>query len=485
MPLETAFYELGLRLAIGLLLIVVFAVMLGVTTLPLFYAVLFGANFGVNLAQATGIRIFNYFGLMFRNITRNLLRTSLTYVAIFVLVFVISGIWTMLNFIDSITEEKQNDLKAIITEKYQIPSQMPRKFEDDIKRIASGLPEGMKPKNGDDDIMTWAFVGGSTDPVNKTLKNTVFFFAMEPRKLLTMMDGLNELSSTELSLLKAGVAEMERNPQACIIGEEKLELMEKRVGDRFKIDSFNYPGITFEYEIIGSFPKDSRYAQSAVMTRDYFYKAIDEHERKTGKTEFSDKCLNLIWVRLPSTEAFEVMAARVHGEAYTDEATRGERRERFSPGIKMETASTAFGAFLDPYRDIFWGMRWIFSPMIIVIITLIIAIAVSIGVRERRTEMAVLKVLGFKPWQVLALVLIEALLVGIISGAISSMLVYALVNWGGGLPIKVAFFPKFALTTSVLTWGPIIGAFASFVGSIVPAWNTHKIKAAEVFARVA
>src|SRR5687767_10661661 len=106
MPPETAFYELGLRLAIGLLLIVVFAVMLGVTTLPLFYAVLYGSHVAINLAQATGIRIFNYLGLMFRNITRNLLRTSLTYAAIFVLVFVISGIWTMLNFIDSITEEK-------------------------------------------------------------------------------------------------------------------------------------------------------------------------------------------------------------------------------------------------------------------------------------------------------------------------------------------------------------------------------------------
>ena len=114
--------------------------------------------------------------------------------AIFVLVFVISGLWSMLNFIDSITEDKENNLKSIITEKHQLPSMMPRKYEAEIFDMAMKLPPEMRPKNGRDDIMTWSFVGGSLDPNNRSLKNMVFFFAMEPRKLLTMMDGLDELT---------------------------------------------------------------------------------------------------------------------------------------------------------------------------------------------------------------------------------------------------------------------------------------------------
>ena len=158
---------------------------------------------------------------------------------------------------------------------------------------------------------------------------------------------------------------------------------------------------------------------------------------------------------------------------------------RFTPAVKMETASSAFGAFLDPYRDLFWGMRYVLSPMIIIIITLVIAIAVSIGVRERRTEMAVLKVLGFKPWQVLALVLGESLLIGLISGGISTTLIFIFVKYVmNGLPFKVAFFPKFMLPIQMLAWGPAIGLFAAFVGSVFPAWTAHRIKAAEVFAKV-
>ena len=478
---ETAFYELGLYLSVGLLVIVVAAILLGLLTLPGFYLVLFSIRGLIAGAQLTGIRLFNYLALIFRNMTRNLLRTSLTYVAIFVLVFVISGIWSMLNFIDNVTQEKENNLKAIITEKHQIPSKMPRSFEREIIDIAFSLPEEMRPKNGMDDIMTWSFVGGSTDPSNRSLKNIIFFFAMEPRKLLTMMDGLDEFSPSEMAMLRRAVEEAERNPKAVVIGEEKLELMEKRVGDRIKITSMNYQGLEFDLEIIAAFPRESRYAQSAVMNRDYLYRAIDEYERRIGRTEYSDKCLNLIWIRLPSKEAFERMASEINETANE----QGTRTRRFSPAIKMETASSAIGTWLDPYRDIFWGMRWVLSPMIIVIITLIIAIAVSIGVRERRTEMAVLKVLGFKPWQVLALVLVEALLVGIISGMISTSLIYAMVNYFGGLPIKIAFFPKFMLTAQVLAWGPLIGGLAALVGSIIPAWNTQKIRAAEVFARVA
>jgi putative ABC transport system permease protein len=470
---ETVLYQLGFYLGIILLLIVVFANILGLLTLPLFFLALFGAQFVLRLAQATGLRIFNYLGMMFRSITRNLLRTSLTYFAIFVLVFVISGVWSMLIFIESITQENANNLKAIITEKHQIPSQMPRRYEKDIIDIAMNLPPDMRPQNGMDDVMTWSFVGGSLDPNNRTLENTLFLFAMEPRKLLTMMDGIDELSASELEQLKRAIDVMERNPKAIVVGAEKLELLKKRVGDRVNVTSFNYVGLNFDCDIIAEFPKGSRYAQSAVMNRDYFYRAVDSYERGAGSSKYSDKCLNLIWIRLPSKQAFELMASEVN------------KTGKFTPAVKMETASAAIGTWIEPYRDLFWGMRYVLSPMLIVIMTLIIAIAVSIGVRERRTEMAVLKVIGFKPRQVLALVLGEALLIGVISGAISSFLVYVLVMYGmNGLPFKVAFFPKFMLPPSMLLWGPMIGSFASFVGSVVPAWTTHRIKAAEVFARV-
>ncbi|MFL5339421.1 MAG: ABC transporter permease [Gemmataceae bacterium] len=469
--IETSLYELGFFLAALLLGIVVAAIAFAVLTLPGFYLVLFLIRGGLWGLQATGLRVVNYLRMMMRNITRSLLRTSLIYLAIFVLTFIICGVWSILNFISAITEEKQDNLKAIVTEKNQIPSMMKPGMEKEIADIAMHLPEGMRPKNGADDIMTWSFVGGTLDPANRSMKNTIFLFCMEPRKLLTMMDGLEDLTGDQRAQLDAAIAEMERNPKAIVVGKDRLKTLEKRVGDRIKITSINYKDLEFDFDIIGEFP-EGRYDQSAVMNRSYFYSAMDQYERANGKHPMADKCMNLLWIRLPNKEAFEMMAAEVN------------KPGRFSPAVKMETASAAIGTWLDPYADILFAMKYFLSPVLLIIITLIVSIPVSLGVRERRTEMAVLKVLGFKPWQVLGIVLGEALLVGVLSGAISTGIIFTLVKISGGIKFPIAFFPKFMLSASILWWGPAIGGSTAFAGSILPAWFAQKTKASEVFARV-
>src|SRR5262249_44499579 len=63
--------------------------------------------------------------LIVKSLRRNLRRTILTGLAIFVLVFVVNLVWTVLWFLDLVTTEKSKDFKAIITERWQLPSQMP------------------------------------------------------------------------------------------------------------------------------------------------------------------------------------------------------------------------------------------------------------------------------------------------------------------------------------------------------------------------
>ena len=100
-------------------------------------------------------------------------------------------------------------------------------------------------------------------------------------------------------------------------------------------------------------------------------------------------------------------------------ATRSRPSPYFTnPAVKCETVSSGIAAFLDAFRDLIWGMRWLLAPACLVTLSLVIANAISISVRERRMELAVLKVLGFQPRSDPALVLGEALLLG--AGADSS-----------------------------------------------------------------
>ena len=70
--------------------------------------------------------------------------------------------------------------------------------------------------------------------------------------------------------------------------------------------------------------------------------------------------------------------------------------------------------FSRPSKDLLFGLSVaILVPAILATMALVIANAISISVRERRREMAVLKVLGFARSQILILVLGEALLIGV------------------------------------------------------------------------
>ncbi|MER3439877.1 MAG: ABC transporter permease [Gemmataceae bacterium] len=407
---------------------------------------------------------FKLFLLMLKNLRRHLLRTSLTAVATMVLVFVVILVWSILYFLDVVTQERAKDLKAIVTERWQIPSQMPFSYADSLSRGAASKPDDIVP----DDSMTWQFYGGTLDPNKRTRENLIFFFAMEPKKLRTMMDDLDTLDP-EL------IRKMEQNKRGVIVGQERLKALNKQVGERFTVSSLNYKGIDLEFEIVGVFPQ-GRYDQSAVMNRDYLNDALDDYYRKRGvRHPMHDRTLNLVWLKVPDSRAFARVAEQIMTSGlYTQ------------PAVKCETAASGISTWLDAYRDLIWGMRWLLSPAVLVTMALVVANTISISVRERLTELAVMKVLGYRPWHLLVLVLGEALLVGGLSGAASAGLTFWVINHVfGGLKFPIAFFPEFLVPRASLWWGPVLGAATAVAGSILPAWTARAVRVSEVFAKVA
>jgi putative ABC transport system permease protein len=326
--------------------------------------------------------------------------------------------------------------------------------------------------------MTWTFFGGSTE---KNLKqqswdNKIFAFCLEPRALLTMMDELDQLSGEQRAAWQATVERLQANPQGIIMGKNRMEALQKRIGDRFILHSFNYKGIELEVEVVGEFPL-ARYDNSCAIDIAYFQRALDAYPNQNqGQAHpMADKSLNLVWLRVPDSAAFNQIAQQITDSPYFG-----------NPAVKVETSSSGIATFLEAYRDLIWGMRWLLGPAIIVTLALVISNAISISVRERRMEFAVLKVLGFQPGRILMLVLGEALLVGVVSGGLSAGFTYFLINNVlGGVPFPIAFFPKFAISTWAPVWGIAIGAGAAFLGSFLPAWNACRVKVSEVFARVA
>ncbi len=426
-----------------------------------------------------------FFLLIVKNLRRNLLRTTLTSLSIIVLVFMVTLIWTMIYRLGTITEEKSKDFKLIVTEKWQIPSMMPMTHGDylDPANPKCVLPKelGIKPN----DFMTWSFYGGFLDPVQRSWETLVFMFVMDPQKIRPMMDELDNLDP-------ALVNKLARTRNGVLLGRKRLERINKRVGERFTVYSMNYKNIDLEFEIVGVLP-DGRYEELGIMNEKYFNEELDGYPKNPknpnrGKPHpLAEKRLNLIWLRVRDKETFAKVADLIEN-GVESMSTKTRRKMIVDPEVKCETASSGVARYLDAYRDLFRFIKWGLVPAILFTMTLIIANAISISVRERRTEMAVLKVLGFRPIHVLVLVLGEAVLVGGLSGFLAGAVTYWAVNQlMGGIPFPILWMSKadFLIPVHALWWGLAVGTITAFLGSVVPALSARSVKVSEVFAKVA
>jgi putative ABC transport system permease protein len=412
------------------------------------------------------------FLLIIKNLRRNLLRTILTSMGTFVMVLVLTLIWSILWFLQAATTDRNKDFKSIITERWKIPSQMPFAYAKDLSLGGARNEGDILPT----DSMTWQFYGGTLDPAKRTRENFLFAIAMEPKKMATMMDELDSLPDEQAAQLQRDIKGMEAKKSGLMLGRLHLEKLNKRIGDRLKIFGLNYKDIDLEFEIVGTFPP-GRNDLTAIMNCDYLNDALDNYQRThNGKAHaMAQKTLNLVWLRVPDSDAF----SKVSDQIVTSPSFA-------SPAVKVETASSAISNFMESYSTIIFAMRWILAPAILITLSMIIANAISISVRERFMEMAVLKVLGFRPGQIMLLVLGEALLLGTVVGLASSVTTYLFVNdVVGGIPFPIAFFPRFLIPPNSLWWGPVVGSFTALAGSLLPAWSARTVKVSEVFSKVA
>jgi putative ABC transport system permease protein len=416
-----------------------------------------------------------FFLLMLKNLRRNKLRTALTALATMVLVFVVTMIWTVVYFLDNFTAQQSGTLKAVVTERWQMPSQMPLSYVEPLSHGAARKPGDKEPT----DSMAWQFYLGTLDPVKRTRENLIVLIAMDVRKLPTKSykDGklivtkgmVSDMDPLDLEL----VEKLAQTTQGCLLGKRRLAALNKRVGERFKMTGLEYTGIDLEFEIVGVLP-GGRWAENGFMNQRYLNNAIDAYKGAGGaKHALDQRRLNMFWVEVGKKEDFGQIAEQINTSPSFSERP-----------VKCETFASLIANFLDSYSGFIWFIEWVLVPGSMFSMVLLIANAISLNVRERIKEMAVLKVMGFQPWQLLVLVLGEALLLGAGSGLVSGSLIYFLANnLAGGIRLPNA--EPFPVPWLAVLWGGSVGGATALVGSILPAWTARTVKASEVFARVA
>ncbi|HEV3117235.1 MAG TPA: ABC transporter permease [Gemmataceae bacterium] len=399
--------------------------------------------------------------LIVKNLRRNMARTVTTSLALLVLAVIAILINAVFYSLDQLTSFRARDFKMVVRSRWKIPSLMPLSYLDPLSRGAASRPGDVQPE----DWLAWQFYNGTLDAEKFTPENHVVLIAIDPAKMRNMMEDLDILDS-EL------VATMTANKRGVLLPRELLEALHKRVGERFQVTGLGHDkGINLSFEIVGQLP-DGTY-NAGIMNETYLNDAIDSYPREHGeKHPLASRRVSMVQLKVADMEAFQRIATQIQSCGLLTD-----------PPLECQTPSAAVASRLSTHRDLIWGMKWLLLPTVLVLLTLVVVNAIGISVRERLTEMAVLKVLGFRPGQILLLVQGEALVLGGASGLAAAGLTFGLAQ-AFFRDAEFLFVEEFAVPIQALWWGPVLGMMTGLVGSFAPAWSARTVRCAQVFARV-
>lgn len=387
--------------------------------------------------------MFKFCYLIVKNLGRSKVRTTLTCLAVVVLVAIYSIVSTVTKFVDNLVSDAAGQTRLLVTERWVMPSQFPVRFVPQV----TATP-------GVADWTVWHMYLGFLDETQRQGR-MAGGFATRMDNLVAMHPGLEGIDPKALEAIK-------HEKTGVLMGVQVMQHMQWQVGQRFTMLSTSHLGKNLEFKIVGVLPP-GRWASAFFFREDYYQEGVGDKETA-----------NIIWLRVNDPETGKKVAAAID-----------ERFGKNEPSLKVETESAGIARFAGRSQSLLSIIELVVS-ILIVDMVIILSNSISITTRERRVEMAVLKVLGFQPTHIMALVIGEAMLVGGLSGLLGSGLTWAVseLNAADFLPLEIGFLSQFPMALGIVPFGLGMGALVGLVGSVIPAFNARKVKVSDVFANI-
>ena len=242
-----------------------------------------------------------------------------------------------------------------------------------------------------------------------------------------------------------------------LVGEAFAIEKDISIGDRVFVKSLsmNADGTyDWEFEVVGLYNSSPKADEMGIVVNyDYF-----------EDSRISDKgTVAVIISKVSNPEFADVISQKIDNEFTNSSwATRSGPESQLAASIMAD------------FGDIELIINAILSAVFFTIL-LVTGNTISQSVRERTTDLAVLKTLGYQDNQIFIMVLLESLfliLLGVFTGLGMSLLSIPAINAASGGLIEGLFF----LTTEKLLLACFIGVLVSFVSSIMPAYKALNLK---------
>ncbi len=262
-----------------------------------------------------------------------------------------------------------------------------------------------------------------------------------------------------------------RDLRGCVIGRQLAHKFGWKIGDHFFLQSF-IPGLRkksgpFEFTVRGFIDTDlQKFPGTETNIMVFHFKYLIESLDNMDQTQFF-----LVEIEDPARTAEMAAAIDMLFENSADE-TLTETESAFSAG------------FISLVGDLSVLINGIGLAVCFTIL-LVTANTMSMAVRERRKEIAVLKTVGFGSGQVMGLILSEALILGLAGGALGILGTHwALLAMNSAPGQTLLAISYLELQPAVALLGVSVALGLGFAAGFVPAWGAYRAKVTEMLRSV-
>ncbi|HEV8232906.1 MAG TPA: FtsX-like permease family protein [Thermoanaerobaculia bacterium] len=182
----------------------------------------------------------------------------------------------------------------------------------------------------------------------------------------------------------------------------------------------------------------------------------------------ANRMTGIYYMKVASTEDLPRVAAAIdHTFENSDAPTKTLTEKQFQ------------AQFLEMMGNVKGLIRWI-SLIILFAVTLIVANTVAMSARERVTEIAVLRVLGFRRSHILSFILSESVLMSLLGGVVgillAKFLLIPMIVAGGSKTSLSVFLINFKVTPQVFLGAFLVAVGIGIVAGFIPAIRSSQTR---------
>jgi putative ABC transport system permease protein len=379
-------------------------------------------------------------GLVLKSARRNKRRTALTVLSVAIAVFLFASLRAVLDGFNG-AAEASSSTRIVTIRSTSLIFSMP-----------TSHAEGIKSVPGIRDI-TWAswFGGIYKDPSN-------FFaqIAVEPESYLRMYPEIVLPPDERRAFLE--------DRTGAIVGSGLAKKYGWKTGDRvvLRVGIPLYGKQDFTFTIRGVYTSSTNAVDNQTMF--FNWKYLDERS-------------------IVKSQAGWFVSEIANPDQATQVALAIDQKFANTPN---ETKTDTERQFQSSFASMFGNLNLLLGSiaLAVVITTLFVAgNTMAMSVRERTTEIAVMRTLGFPPSTIFGLIAGEGVVMSIAGGVLGVVLARVLVtgdNLGAG-----GFIPAFGVSNTNVAVGLALSAFIGVVAGLIPATMASRLKIVDALRRVA